>query len=276
MVLASIFWIPAGFVSIRNYYRIGSLDYLIFAGWFFTNGFGFLTSPIQMWLLAEYGVIDPVFNLIFETNQSLIFFFTASHALRLKWQWKDKPIILWIILVAFTLFLPLDALLEGFMIDILPGDVDLLGMFLFDLYYSIIWLFAYFSVKPGFNDTRIRIVIAIWRFVGLTDLLISCMMLTAIALAVLGISPLLIYQGFEIIVYLAIPYATSIFLVGVLFPEAMLISEAQILRARKLYDTLERSQPEVIEKTRLLDYMQKASQEYILEAKAIVQEVQNG
>ncbi|MFX1508395.1 MAG: hypothetical protein ACFFDC_20115, partial [Promethearchaeota archaeon] len=68
----------------------------------------------------------------------------------------------------------------------------------------------------------------------------------------------------------------AIFLVGVLFPEAMLISEAQILRAQKLYDTLEQysSQPEVIQKTRLLDYMQKASREYILEAKALVQEEQ--
>ncbi|MFX0066252.1 MAG: hypothetical protein ACFFC7_29160 [Candidatus Hermodarchaeota archaeon] len=263
VTLASVFWVPAGFVAIRNYRRIGSLDYLIFTGWFFTNGLGFLSGSFYNWML-EYGTIDPIFFFFNFLNQLLILFFQTAHGLRLRWQWKDKPTILWIILGVLLVVLLTYLTIMTIFPDSLSFEIYLFVFWLSAFYYTVVWLFAYFTLRPVYTDTRIKMVIYAWIYVGLVDFIQSIVYLVTFILTFLSLPTI----DFTIIsqfvyMYLTIPYVSVVFLVGVLLPEAMIISEAQILRAYKLYQTVRQHNcdPHIVDQDRLLSYMCKVSEE---------------
>ncbi|MFX0015285.1 MAG: hypothetical protein ACFFB2_09295 [Promethearchaeota archaeon] len=263
--IASIFWIPAGFVAIRNYLRIGSLDYLIFAGWFFTNGLGFLSGPIYVWHMVEEIEMPRFLLFLMMLNQIIMLFFISAHPLRLRWQWKDRPIILWIIIASFlVIFL-------GFLIfhTLFPEifQQEILDFFLWvcTFNYAVTWTFVYFTLKPISEDTRVKFVIYAWRFVGLVDLFNSIIIVGIYIFLFFSIPtlPIVTFQEF-VLTYLMIPYVAVVFLVGVFVPEAMIISEAQILRAYKLYETVKQlnCEPEIVDQDKLLSYMCKIGEEF--------------
>lgn len=263
VTLVSVFWIPAGFVALRNYRRIGSLDYLIFAGWFFTNSLGFLLGSFYISML-EGGTIDPIFIFFNFLNQFLILFFQTTHALRLRWQWKNKPTILWIILGVFMVVLQTYLTLMTIFPDSFPFEILLFFFYLGGFYYATVWLYVYLTLRPAYPDTRVKMVIYAWIYIGLVDFIQMSTYIVTFILDFLSLPTI----DFEIISefvyrYLTIPYVTVVFLVGVLLPEAMIISEAQILRAYKLYTTVKKynCEPEIVDQDRLLSYMCKASEE---------------
>ncbi|MFX0052119.1 MAG: hypothetical protein ACFE8U_12620 [Candidatus Hermodarchaeota archaeon] len=264
VTLASVFWIPAGFVAIRNYRRIGSLDYLIFAGWFFTNGLGFLSGSFLNWFLIEHGTIDPIFLFLSYLNQLIMLFFVTAHPLRLRWQWKNKPTILWIILGLFLGVLLAYLTIMTIFPDSLQFEIFMFIFWLAAFFYATVWLFAYFTFRPAYPDTRVKMVIIAWIYIGLVDLIQSIVYIVTFILGFLSLPTI----DFTIISdfvyrYLTIPYVSVVFLVGVLLPEAMIISEAQILRAHKLYQTVRHHncEPHIVDQDRLLSYMCKVSEE---------------
>ncbi|MFX0205612.1 MAG: hypothetical protein ACFFDT_06460 [Candidatus Hodarchaeota archaeon] len=262
--IGAFFWFPAGFVAIRNYRRIGSLDYLIFAGWFFTNSLGFLTGPLYVWFLVEGIEIPPILFFFVMLNSILIYFFQTAHALRVRWQWKDKPAILWIILgVILTIFLGY-LILHTLFPDLFQQEIGDYILWIVTFYYALIWTFAYFTIKPLYDDASIKFVIYAWRYVGLVDLFNSIILVTSYTLDFFSIATLAIESFHEFVVtFLMIPLVTVVFLVGILVPEAMIITEAQILRAHKLYQTVRQHNcdPHIVDQDRLLSYMCKVSEE---------------
>ncbi|MFX0016192.1 MAG: hypothetical protein ACFFB2_15650 [Promethearchaeota archaeon] len=262
--IAGFFWFPTGFIAIRNYLRIGSLDYLIFAGWYFTNSLGFFSGPIYVWYMVEGIEIPPILFFVVMLNSVVMFFFQTAHALRVRWQWKDKPTILWVILaVLITIFLGY-LILHALFPNLFQQEIGDYILWISIFYQASIWTFAYFTVKPIYEDTRIKFVIYGWRYVGLVDLFDSIILVISYTLVFLSISTVAIETFHEFVVtFLMIPLVTVVFLVGILVPEAMIISEAQILRAYKLYQTVRQHNcdPHIVDQDRLLSYMCKVSEE---------------
>jgi xanthosine utilization system XapX-like protein len=262
--IAAFFWFPAGFIAIRNYLRIGSLDYLIFAGWFFTNSLGFLSGPLYVWHMVEGIEMPPILFFVVMLNSILMYFFQTAHALRVRWQWKDKPAILWIILGVILAIFLVYLILHTLFPDLFQQEIGDYILWIVTFYYALIWTFTYFTIKPIYDDARIKFVIYAWRYVGLVDLFNSIILVTSYTLDFFSIATLAIESFHEFVVtFLMVPLVTVVFLVGILVPEAMIITEAQILRAYKLYQTVRQHNcdPHIVDQDRLLSYMCKVSEE---------------
>lgn len=121
----------------------------------------------------------------------------------------------------------------------------------FRLYMRGILIYAYATVKPDYSDQRIRTVRGIWLLLGIHEIILGTGWLYYYSLGIMGES--LPQSWIWMVSIISVMQTFLFFLLGALFPEAMLISHVMIVRATKLYELVE--QAEAFDPTQSRDYL---------------------
>ncbi|MFX1255468.1 MAG: hypothetical protein ACFFCZ_27950, partial [Promethearchaeota archaeon] len=221
MILASsMFFIPV-YILIKYYRKTGIFDYLLFSGVFICAS-GHIFSLIMLTYIPP----QTFWSLIATLSYNIGLFLLLFHALRIKWD--ILPRIIWfgiclqfIIVVSIVLS-----------IIILPSDFNKYISILADfnrIFVLVIVIYIYSAIEHVIVDKRILTAQKLWIFAG-GILLISPLLLIGINLDLVQLFPfdeiskLSNLLGIFVVVFITI-----------LYPETVLISRVQIIRALNLY-----------------------------------------
>lgn len=236
-------------ISLRSFWRTGSEDYLVFALYFLG--------------LMGYEIIGPICSALhypFDLYVLMVAFgelasvYLFLHLLRLGW--TETPRGIWLPgIVAFgTIFLgwllfPL-AVDHFNLIVVLYPDLGLGGGIVEGamkrVCFWLLGLYTYRKIRPHYPTNRIQRVITLWTLFLLLSLIHDATLgvINFLWITVYPEMPLLV-QHYHIGVFRDLLYAFAIlviFYIGVRYPEAMLITHTQLLRATKLYALFQLSQ----------------------------------
>ena len=200
---------------------------MLLAGWF--------TLIITNSLLYQLGLLDLV-NINSQENLFITFlidfltsFFLLLHALRLKWE-KFPWFVTIIVLLDFCI-----GLLVAFRAFFLkPGGEDIFN-FLWQLGGWIMFLtfatliYVYSTTKPLIMDKAIILAKRLWIIFG-------CMALITASMIILSLS--LFMQFWELNRFLFLLATIFLVYIAIRYPEAVLISHAQLNRALNVYSSV--------------------------------------
>ncbi|UCE12947.1 MAG: hypothetical protein JSV04_12235 [Candidatus Heimdallarchaeota archaeon] len=261
-------WVLAlfGFVAIlfsiglllQNYFRTNSLDYLIFAGIFF------MTSLIVFTGISIVQIVPPITELsdkliliVFSILWGVFTFLIFLHAFRLRYDWKKKPRVLWYFSLLWFFFYSIAAIFMSF-VDVVSGMIYTLSIFVMFIVYFYVGLFltyVYISVAPVKPTDRIEFVRKVYILFGIIMMLMSLNQFVFGSLFLITNDSNVFSIALLIHCLLAIIQGLPILYICAFFPELLLISHVQILRAVKLYQKVKKMPTENLEGDKLLVYL---------------------
>ena len=221
--------IPIYFL-IKYYSKTKIGDYLLLVGWFtvaITNSLlyqlellGFINVNSQEILL--------IYMLITFLLDSLACFFLLLHALRLKWEKFPWYITIIVLLdICIGLITASRAFYLPDMWDIFLFLWQLAGWNMFLTFSCLIY--AYSTTKPLIMDKGIIVAKRLWIIFG-------CM--TLITASMIILSPSLLMQFWEFNRFLFLLGNIFLVYIAIRYPEAVLISHAQLNRALNVYSSI--------------------------------------
>ncbi|MFW9996722.1 MAG: hypothetical protein ACFFD4_32065 [Candidatus Odinarchaeota archaeon] len=264
--LTGVLTFPPSLVSIRNYYKVKTSDYLALFGIFFVTfintAFNFTRTllEIDMGSPLTYNIINSLFY--------LAIFFIFIHALLLRWSWKKKPAIIWFGGITWFVFVFIDRLflftgatfidtvitnnaVESFpLLGTIRLVVDSISSYGIIVITGILMVYAYLTFTPARLTKRTRMVrrlfmigstvMVLWGIVSMIFYLLTWWSLVSMASFITQMI------AWSLLAYAAIRY-----------PEAMLISKVQLLRAEVLYQRAKNMdlQDEMMNPDRIMDYL---------------------
>ncbi len=255
-----------GFVAIlfsiglllQNYFRTNSLDYLIFAGIFF------MTSLIVFTGTSIVQIVPPITNpseklilIAFSILWGVFTFLIFLHAFRLRYDWNTKPQALWYFVLLWLIFYSIAAVIMS-LLDVISGMIYTFSIFVMFIFYFSIGLFltyVYISVEPVQPTDRIEFVRKVYILFGIIMMLMSLNQFVFGSLFL--ITNDVYYFSIALLIHclLAIIQGLPILYICLFFPELLLISHVQILRAVKLYQKVKKMPIETLEGDKLLVYL---------------------
>ncbi len=197
---------------------------------------------------------------IFKLNACIyrsVYFLLFVHAIRLRYELRDKPFLLlfgliwYIIIIILTVFRVetpyYDELFEQF------GSVYILAA-------GMLFFYSYVYVTPIKPTNRILFVRKANIFIGIILVTYGIWGIIAGFIPIINqelfaiISGLLLFHLGVILIYIALRY-----------PESMLITHVQLLRAKELYKEVQKIPPENLGQNALLTYLSSIPEEIIKE-----------
>ena len=225
------------FPQIKHFRQTGSIDYLILGGIFLVNA-----SCELVYVLFDrhtYILSDKFVMISFYVGIFLIF----VHAIRLRWETKPKVIwygtLIWCsVMIIIALLLP----------ETSPSSEQIIGGF-YRLWVGFVLFFAYTTVKPVIASKRIN---NIRKGVAVIALLIIIHgLVESVGRLIVGSE-----EPFQLLLaILTVIYSVFLFYHAIRYPELMLISHSQILRALKLYQELATTPMEKYKADHLVNYL---------------------
>lgn len=239
-------------ILVRNYRRIGSIDYLIFSGLFCS----IMITDIAA-LFWSYNPETNLFNLLTGTFHMLASLFFFLHFVHLRWE--ETPRIIWITgivwYVSASLTIPINVLFPDLNQYVI--FVVIYGVFL-RLFVLSLGIYTYTTISPHYPTKRINTVVKVWTiflilniFASIVSQVIFVRSLLNPEISGLSVQMEIYLRFFQPLIILLI------FFIAIRYPESMLVSHAQIIRATKLYELFGISQkPETsLSKDQLLAYI---------------------
>jgi len=154
MVIFSVLYLYPIWLSLTNYQRTGSRDYLIFAGIFIGQSIHWNLFPFHRVDLSQ----NPPGNFFLTMGVAVSFsgwmFLTFLHVLRLRW--KEKPSVFWLIgagiIGVWWITRPL--VLFSYLPYLIFSYLPWLPIFaeIFRFYMRRLFIYAYFTIKPDYSD----------------------------------------------------------------------------------------------------------------------------
>lgn len=171
-------------VTIRNYRRVHSTDYLLFMVIYIMNFVQGRILAIQNVLNETPSVwmTDPILTIIPILNSILLYPLIGLwlvHSIRLKWGWEEKPILILVIgillLIIEFMFYYIESLIVN--VGIIPqyiGPIDILLIRILVygttyLYIFGVLVYAYSTVDLAYSTTRTRSVRWIFILWGVSN-----------------------------------------------------------------------------------------------------------
>ncbi|MFX0062803.1 MAG: hypothetical protein ACFFC7_11540 [Candidatus Hermodarchaeota archaeon] len=236
--------IPLG-VVVRNYLRIRSKDYLILAGFFLMGSLSMFSEPLSCitgnLLIWVIGV-----NCYF-----LMHFCVFLHVVRLRWE-KSPPAV-WIVSIFFLLVLQLEIIFRTFLIEITNGPILTIEVFRFLV--GLLLLYCYISIVPVKPSDRIM---AVKKWITIASMINIVPGIFSIIYGLLAlINPnLFSLELVDIVFFSVIALGGMIFIyVALRYPECLLISQVQLLRAKELYKKVQNIPIEQLDQDALITYL---------------------
>jgi hypothetical protein len=236
--------IPLG-VVVRNYFRIRSKDYLILAGFFLLGAFSMFSEPLScitgnllIWIIGV-------------NSYFLMHFCVFLHVVRLRWE-KSPPAV-WIVSLFFLLVLQLEIILRTFIIEITNGPILIIEVFRFVV--GLLLLYCYITIVPVKPSDRIM---AVKKWITIASMINIVPGIFSITYRFLGlINPdLFSLVLVDIVFFSVIALGGIIYIyVALRFPESLLISQAQLLRAKELYKKVQNTPIEQLDQDALITYL---------------------
>ena len=245
----SIFCLLPSFLLIIHFIRTHVLDYIIFAGVF--------VGVVINQFFSFFYIIDPInilVNQIVTSSYIVVYLFVFIHAVRVKY---DRPprLLLYIGLIWYTI---LQIMILFYKVVNLPETINFLFITMYnvdafdigvalliqenfvimgqgyDFFISIFRIFtlatavhAYLTVKMAVDDVRLKTVKILWIFVGIFTMGRPLLYLIDLITPLDFISAI---RSFPDLMAVAI-----ITIIVVRYPECVLISKSQLIRASYLY-----------------------------------------
>ncbi|MHA2247652.1 MAG: hypothetical protein ACXADY_22070 [Candidatus Hodarchaeales archaeon] len=251
---------------IRYYNRTKSLDYLILVGLFLLISSHQLLRPF-FWHFPGSPEDLPfrLFALILDSLWIWGIFFGFLHLVRFRWGWKEKPTLVWYtgliwVIILQLLWVVVCGVILG-PVWSLPLDpiqlviISLMGLHTFRLAVGALIIYVYLSESLVFPTNRTLAVKRILILVGLLLIVQGASYnITSLwfhftqdpslwPIHRLIMNGTLLIQGFAW-TYMALRY-----------PESMLISHAQVVRAIKVYKKILTTPAEIVDKDAILSYL---------------------
>lgn len=272
LIITALFIIPL-YRCLKYYSKTRILDYLLFSGFFMCGIIGPNVGNIVELLQVEVEFV--VLALISEISFDLCLIFLAIHALRIKWDHPPKVIVygflFWVstlLILSFLYWIPSDSI-ESYQAHVAIG-------FITGFYFIppvIIFLYSYLTVKPLVKTSRMNTSRTLW-------------IITAILWAIYRIMYIILYIfNFQtawgwvipesIIIdfsrsYLLYPFFLGVIIIAFIairYPETVIYSKAQILRAIELYQEVTSLEPKTAVKhlgiASIVDYLHSIPPEII-------------
>lgn len=239
------------FLLIKHFFSTRSLDYLIYAGVLFFGALDLFIAPFF------FNTFDLT---IFKLNACIhrsVYFLLFIHAIRLRYEWKEKPFLLlfgliwYIIIIILTLFRVetpyYNEPFEQF------GSVYILAA-------GMLLLYSYVYVTPINPTSRIL-------FVRKANLAVGIILVTyGIWGIIAGFIPIINQELFAMISGLLLfPLGVILIYIALRYPESMLITQVQLLRAKELYKEVQKLPPENLGQNALITYLSSIPKEIIKE-----------
>jgi hypothetical protein len=286
-----IYFLPMT-LTILHYRAVRSNDYLLMAVMFFSMTINYLVliplyTDFQIFMEFDF-VIFSVWLTISAGTVAIIFPAFALHAMRLKWVKPPSLFMYGNFLIAIILYLG---------IGVLP-IIDSNTYFAVQAYIQVwmeayragigfIILYAYRTTERVIEHRTIKPVNIGWSSLGTLIMLhgivgsmVAVLFIINPALAASVI--LLLYRIFPVFDFFILGQLIVLFYITVRYPASLLISEAQVLRACKIYAIVKtyplKAQPHHMGMDHIMEYITKVPesmfeegcQPYLLEAKQIL------
>jgi hypothetical protein len=236
----SLFYILLSLLLIRNYRFTGSFDYLLIAGavlglmvnlvffvpWFYALP-SFLSGELQA--VTAFSIA----HLVFYVSWTFVLFFNYLWAIRVKWS-NPHPVLLFLGFAYLIIFLLIDLFwlfdLETYYLGGWDPLLRLLREVALGLSCSV-FVFAFLTTERVSDYKTAKIALRLWLFSGAVCGLRAVVNISMILLPV-GVDPFLLEfislgNNYILVVFYFIFYTR--------YPECLLITEVQAMRACKIY-----------------------------------------
>ncbi len=280
LVLAIAVLLPS-VMLLRNYIQTSSIDFLIFSLIFIFLSCHFFSVSLQPIAIAESNFLMfytlQYFTFLFWNAISLVIFF---HAYFIKFS-KEKIQVPYFFIFYF-LFLAIFGMLMQFMLFLENDELmSFQAKLLYDLFHvlsrlyrllsSLMLMYVYFTVIPINPTARMNRVIfygkilAILIFMHVIGILIDGFLDLEYSNLIFGLETFEIniwdpfWESSWYIIITSLNFAIVIvcFILALRYPETMLISQVQILRAIEIYKTIRTGpEPRKLDSDRLVRYIQ--------------------
>ncbi|MHA2246544.1 MAG: hypothetical protein ACXADY_16500 [Candidatus Hodarchaeales archaeon] len=245
-------------ILLRNYFRSNSLDYLIFAGIFFFMSLILFTGIFAVQMTPP--ITEPADKFILfmvAIFWGILIFLIFLHALRLRFDWNSKPKILWYFMLIWLLIYSIEAFFIS-SLETISGMIYTLSIFVMFISYLSIGVFltyVYISVTPVKPTDRIELVRKVYTLFGIIMILMSLNQFVFGSLFLITNNRNFLSLAMAIQSLLGIIQGLPILYICIFYPELLLISHVQILRAVKLYKKVKRMPVENLKEDKLLVYL---------------------
>ncbi|MFX0141475.1 MAG: hypothetical protein ACFFDN_48000 [Candidatus Hodarchaeota archaeon] len=245
-------------ILLRNYFRSNSLDYLIFAGIFFFMSLILFTGIFVVQMMPP--ITEPSDKIIlftFAILWGILIFLIFLHTLRLKFDWDSKPKILWYFMLIWFLIYSIDAFFIT-SLETISGMIFTLSIFVMYISYLSIGVFltyVYISVTPVKPTDRIELVRKVYILFGIIMILMSLNQFVFGSIFLITNNGNFLSLAMLIQSLLGIIQGLPILYICIFYPELLLISHVQILRAVELYKKVRRMPIENLKGDKLLVYL---------------------
>lgn len=245
-------------ILLRNYFRTNSLDYLIVAGIFFFMSLILFTGIFVVQMIPPITEPSDKFILFMVAIfWGILIFLIFLHALRLRFDWNSKPKILWYFMLMWLLIYSIAAFFI-ISLETISGMIYTLSIFVMFISYlsiGVFLIYVYISVTPFRPTDRIELVRKVYILFGIIMILMSLNQFFLGALFLITDNVNFLSLAMAIQSLLGIIQGVPILYICVFYPELLLISHVQILRAIKLYQKVKRMPIENLKGDKLLVYL---------------------
>ena len=252
-------------ILLRNYLRTKSLDYLIVAGiFFFMSLILFIGIPAVQIVPPISEFSDKIILFLVAILWGILIFLIFLHVLRLRFDWNEKPNILWYFMILWLLLWIIGAFfITSF--DIISEMIYTLSIFVIFISYMSIGVFltyVYISVTPVKPTARIELVRKVYILFGVIMILMSLNQIIFGSLFLITNNDNFLSLAMAIQSLLGIVQGLPILYICIFYPELLLISHVQILRAVKLYKKVKKMPVENLRGDKLLTYLNSIPEAY--------------
>ncbi|UCG01257.1 MAG: hypothetical protein JSW11_16775 [Candidatus Heimdallarchaeota archaeon] len=245
-------------ILLRNYLRTKSLDYLIVAGIFFFMSLILFIGVFAVQIVPPISEpLEKITLFIVAILWGILIFLIFLHVLRLKYDWNSIPKILWFFTVLWYLLYSIVAFLIT-SLETISGIIYTLSIFVIFMSYLTIGVFltfVYISVTPVKPTDRIELVRKVYILFGIIMIMMSLNQFLFGSLFIITNDINLLSLAMAIQSLLGIIQGLPILYICVFYPELLLISHVQILRAIKLYKKVKQMPIEHLRGDKLLTYL---------------------
>jgi len=243
---------------LRNYFQTKSLDYLIFAVLFFFTGLIlFLGTYVVQIVPPITEPSDKLMLFVFVIFWGVYTFLIFIHALRLRYEWRVKTTVLWYFILLWLLIYSIAAFFIS-SLDVISEIIFILSIFVMYTFYFSIGLFltfSYITVAPVKPTDRIELVRKVYIMFGIMMILTSLKQFVPGSLYLISNNVNYISLAMAIQGLFAIIQGLPVIYICVFYPELLLISHVQLIRAVKLYKMVKKTPTENLEGDKLLVYL---------------------
>jgi hypothetical protein len=271
--IAGILYIIPFIFSIHYFRRVGSFDYLIFAtitGLMCSNlilfSLGFQRNG-EIWVLLD-PFTQNLLNIVNYYPFAIIFSITLWHCVRLKWG-NQRNFFLGIICLTVLFFIRQTLMIFFWDFYLSFNEVSANLLELVRIFVGIIWVYAYITTDQIMPYKPIQLYRKLWIFYGVTFILLGSIFIIYSLFPMMPDSLFLILE-----IFVTFFFFSGIFIVALICifkPEMFLLSQTQLVYAKKLYERAQASPCGTAEiNDKLLKYMCTYIQE--VEAQGILKE----